>query len=248
MPKQRIPKSTVRARMAATGETYQQALSGLQRQVPQSWLQPPEDSSSCVGRCRSVYLANDAAGHDAGSMTRCAYCPGAVCVECGKAAVTQEFEVCPPCTQAKQRLERDALLAERCAGMECISRAKAAPAHYDYSDSDMVTCKPCGEPICFCGRPRLDYEAMCGGCYPYDDDGSWWEAEEIPQRRATLRYLAAVIKKLGGGSYAEVYACLAAAMGARIGHANLEQLGDGLEHAWEWKRRLRHGDRTPPPV
>jgi hypothetical protein len=93
----RVPKDAIRARMAATGETHQQALAAIRAQVPERHLLAPDDGP-CVGRCLSQFLAAEAQGRDSGSMVDCAKCPGNVCVECGRAAADAAFACCPACS------------------------------------------------------------------------------------------------------------------------------------------------------
>src|SRR5882724_7171757 len=98
MTTRRIPKNKIRAGMAATGQSYQQALASIRAQVPDSHLLAPDDGP-CVGLCLSGFLAADADGCDGGSMVDCAHCPGHVCVECGRASVDVALAHCRNCAE-----------------------------------------------------------------------------------------------------------------------------------------------------
>ncbi|MEU7823065.1 hypothetical protein [Catellatospora sp. NPDC049133] len=239
MAKSRLPKSAIRARMAATGESYQQASTALLRQVPSSWIQPPPCDVDCVGRCESVFLANDRAGRDGGSMTACAACPGVVCFECGRQPVKAPMERCGTCAAEVERASVDARLAARCAGRVCISSARAGTSD---ADSAALTCETCGDPIClFCQhRPAPDRWQSCTECVI---DHGWSEDLEAREVRDALHYLAGLIVHRGGGSYRAVYARLGAWAGARLGEAGLEQLERCLRQAEDWAGRLAPDQR-----
>ncbi|MEV0453832.1 hypothetical protein [Catellatospora methionotrophica] len=234
MAKSRLPKSAIRARMAATGESYQQAASALLRQVPDSWTQAPLDDVDCVGRCESVFLASDRAGRDAGSMTACAACPGAVCFECGRQPVKAPMERCDSCAGEVERAAVEATLVARCAGRTCVSRNHARTSD---ADSAMMTCEPCREPIClFCQRrPVSDWFQSCTECVI---ETGWSEDLAVLEVRRDLHYLAGLIVRRGGGSYRTVYARFGAWAGARLSEARLEQLDRCMWQAQNWAGSL----------
>jgi hypothetical protein len=71
----RIPKTAVRARMAETGETYQQAQTAQSRVVPRHFVMPPADAQPCIGRCQSEFSLAGEARSDGESMVACGRCP-----------------------------------------------------------------------------------------------------------------------------------------------------------------------------
>ena len=247
MSSNRIPKQVTRTRMAQTGETYQQALVAIRAQVPATHLAVPDDGP-CVGRCLSVFLANDADGQDGGSMLDCACCPGLVCVYCGRANVAEPYGQCDSCTDAldelareQRRHDRDQRLAARCAGRLCISEARAG-----VSDRDSATfyCHTCGEPICFCGqRPVENPLDFCNSCDVYEK--GWEERSREEYRRQLveqLEYQVGLVVKLGGGRYRDVRRTLVKQLSVRDpADAEAEELEQAVHDANCWIQRLREG-------
>jgi hypothetical protein len=242
MSTKRIPRQVVRARMAETGETYQQALAALDLQVPDHHLLTPPDDTDCVGRCLSQFLAADAGGDDGGSMIECAYCPGSVCVECGRSPVAEPFACCATCEALLEGARRREQLALRCNGRTCISRRLAGTSD---SDSASVTCESCGWPICFCGSVPVETpQSFCDQCDRlddgYDDVAEIWEEDDRRQALEWLRDLARLIVVEGGGTRRQVHARLGRALGQRHWNdADLEALYTAVSLAQDWLQQLR---------
>ena len=179
-------------------------------------------------------------------MVDCAYCPGAVCVECGRAPADEPFARCDSCAQAIERLQREQRLRERCAGLRCISREPAdrERGYFDSSDGASWYCASCDESICPCGTPTDD-GGLCERC-GLDGEPDDWEMQERDRLLQYLHYDAGLIVRLRGGTYPQVYARLAAAVGSRMAEASYEQLCDGLDAARQWVSELRaHQQRRP---
>jgi hypothetical protein len=240
MTTRRVPKDVVRARMAATGESYHRALAAVRAQLPERHPLPPDDGP-CVGRCLSAFLAT-ADARDGGSMTDCVHCPGQVCVECGRAPVDTAFACCPGCADALAKIGREQRLAARCAGRTCISRQHAGTSD---SDSASTTCNSCWEQMCFCGWvPVEPPEIWCDRCAEANDEGDWWIEPDRQRLLEELDYLAGLIAKLHGGKRRAVHHALTRALGVRRRtDATLEQLYDANEYARKWVERLRSTDR-----
>jgi hypothetical protein len=239
----RVPKAAVRARMAQTGETHQQAQSALSKQVPEHHLLPPETDQPCVGRCISEFRLADRSGRDGGSMVTCARCLGNVCVACGNAPVDEPFAQCERCSAVIAWQERADQRRARCAGCRCISQALARTSD---SDSASEFCDSCHEPICFqCQRqPVVGCFEICDtGCavdhgYGSEDD---IEAQYCQELREEVDDAVGLIVKLGGGTRRQVFARVHRAMQARLADATSEQLYAVLQEAGGWIWQLRNG-------
>ncbi|MFI1195353.1 hypothetical protein ACH4T9_19140 [Micromonospora sp. NPDC020750] len=242
-----VLKRLVRARMASTGETYQQALAAIRADVPPHHLHAP-DGDICVGRCRSTFLAAADAGHDGGSMVDCAHCPGAVCLECGRAAVEEAFGRCLPCNQGVDRMARNQRLAQRCGGRACISGDQLG----DTGDFAFTICGACDEAICHdCGQQPVEHPAtlcdICNAHSPYE--GVWDERDDRRRQLQRLEYLAGLVVKLGGGTYREVYRALGWTLGPGWrDSASYDDLHRATTYAEEWAFRLRTGGRPSRPL
>lgn len=224
--------------MAETGETYQQAQIALAKLSPVQSSIPQESDRPCVGRCESEYLSADRQGRDGGSMIACAHCPGAVCVECGTAAVEEPFARCEQCASVIERWERAERLRSRCAGRRCISKSRAGTADSDSADH---ICDSCDGPICWCGySPVEDWWGWCDhGCLDDKRSDEWSDQQERHDLQQQFEYAAGLIVKLGGGTRRQVFAQLHKIMKAKLPDASIEQLMTAVEHARDWERRLR---------